>query len=86
MSGEELTLSTDALKPAGSVDWPVLNGTLVSPLNVPDVSPLGLTGFLGWVFEDSWPVREDMVCMLWWRFLWEVSLFSTSCGEQSVSD
>jgi len=67
MSGEELTLSTDALKPTGSVDWPVLNGTLGSPLNVPAVSSPGLTGFLGWVFEDSWPVREDMACMLRWN-------------------
>jgi hypothetical protein len=42
-----LTLSIETLKPAGSVDAPVLNGTLESPLKVPLVSSPGLTGFLG---------------------------------------
>jgi hypothetical protein len=60
-SGGKLTLSIDALNPAGSVDLPVLNGTLESPLKVPAVSSLGFTGFPGWVFDDSWPVREDKV-------------------------
>lgn len=45
--GGKLTLSAGTLKPAGSVDPPVLNGTLESPLKVPAVSSPELTGFLG---------------------------------------
>ena len=62
------TLSTEVLKPAGSVEPPVLNGTLESPLKVPDVSLPGLTGFWGCVLEDSWAVREDMMSFCGWMF------------------
>lgn len=57
------TLSIEALRPAGSVELPLLNGTLGSPLKLPAASLLGLTGFWGCVVDDSWLVRDDMrVC------------------------
>ena len=64
--GIALTLSTEVLKPMGSVEAPVLNGTLGSPLKVPVLSSPGLTGFLGCVLEDSWVVREDIVNVAVW--------------------
>jgi hypothetical protein len=69
MLSAELTLSAETLSPAGSVDPPVLNGTLESPLKVPVVSSPGLTGFLGCVLDDSWPVKEDIVAIFSMRFV-----------------
>lgn len=78
------TLSTEVLKPAGSVEPPVLNGTLGSSLKVPDVSSPGLTGFWGCVLEDSWAARDDMVNLCGWIF-WMI-WFQTPLGLVNLED
>ena len=47
------------LNPDADVALPTLVGTLGSSFVAP-----GLTGLEGWVSEDSWPVREDIVAVV----------------------